>query len=326
MNKYASLMLSTGNISFLNPSFPNQAATCPIKENVVLESRQAIPKVYKDVLDYFMKKMEGSYYQIVGTFGISNTLYFSDIDVNLYSVINSIEQLYEHLKGLGDTGDTGYIYSDLKIGSEHFDKEDLYDDRLIHAVKSLQQDPKLIKHDIIFYDGAIYREASFFLMFRNDSNLAYLNLDRDIVSSIKEAFLEEMNDGNYMKAIKRLLSLSKATGNTTYVNKLMSFIDSDFNELSMINSGIDSLRMVKIYLDPVNEHIEDVIGELLFMYESARLKDMPTVSYASQVMSSNSEDEFANLVTTIRDTLNNDLANNMRCKGTDLMGIFSVIS
>lgn len=324
MNSYASLMLASKNISGLVVSgdIPER---CPIKQNFELESRQVIPNVYKDVLNYFMEKMDGSYYEIVGTFGISNTLYFSDIDVNLYTVISSIELLYERLKSLGNTDDTGYIYSDLKIGSEHFDKEDLYDDRLIHAVKSLVNDPKVIKHDIIFYDGDIYREASFFLMFRNDSELAYLNLDRNIVSSIKESFMEEMYAGNFMKAIKRLLSLSKATGNTTFVNKLMYYIDSEYNQLSMIISGIDSLRLVKLYLDPYNEHIDDVIKELLYMYESTKLNGMPIVSEVSDILYSNSEDGYAMLITSMKDILNNDLANNMRCKGTDLMGIYNVM-
>lgn len=301
---------------------PLKSQTCEIKNNEQLETREIIPSVYKKVIEYFKSKMSGSYVDIVGTFGISNTTVFSDIDLNLYSTITSINQLYEHLKSLGDTGKTGYIYSDLKIGNVHFTKKDLQYEYFRDVVFNLPNDPQVIKHDIIFYDGEIYREASFFLLFRNDSNLAYLNLDRDVINSLKESFMEEYNKGNYMKAIKRLLSLCKAVGNQTFISKLLYYIDSEYNELSMILSGMDTLRMVIFYLDPNDKHIEDCITNLLYLYESINIKGLPILSYVRDALYSSDENDYINLIDGIRSTLNLNLANNLQCKNIKLMNIY----
>lgn len=308
---------------FINYLSPDQSS-CPISESNELDTRDYIPSVYKDVLKYFMESVNGSYYEIVGTFNISNTLYFSDIDVNLYSVINSLEHLYKSLSSLGDTGDTGYIYSDLKINNEHYDKNDIKSDIFRDIIMSLSG-PTLIKHDVIFFDNNIYREASFFLLFRNDSNLTYLNTNRDVITSLKESFLEEINQKNYMKAIKRLLSLSKATGNKTYIGKLLYYIDSKYNMFSMIISGIDCLRIVRFYIGGDEDDIENCINNLMYLYETLNIKEIITTSSLNSSLRSVSEDMYLSVIYDLKNALNNDLSNNLQCKKMNLMNIYNTM-
>lgn len=298
---------------------------CQLTKNDELSEREYIPNVYKDVIEYFKRKMMASLYQIVGTFGISNTLYYSDIDINLYTKIGTLDLLYSCLKSLGDTEETGYIYSDLKIGDEHFEKDELDSERFIKTINDLIMYPKQIKHDIIFYDGSIYREASFFLEFMNDSNLIGLNVIREVVPSLRESFLLEYESGNYIKSIKRLLSLSKALKNNTYIDELLQYIDSEYNLLSMILSGIDCLRLVKIHLDPEDEDIDNVINELLFLYESIRMNNLPSAIHVWEVLNSNSDDLYVDLIYTIKRVLNNNLGNNMVCRKIDLMHIYQAL-
>jgi hypothetical protein len=318
-------MLNMNGTGLIQSNQEYKGSTCQMTRNDELNERQILPNIYKDVIEYFKEKMFGSYIKIVGTFGISNTLYYSDIDLNLYSKIGSLDLLYTSLQSLRDTGDTGYIYSDLKIGNEHFDKDELDSERFIKTLNDLVLYPKLIKHDIIFYDGSIYREASFFLEFTNDSDLRDLNIKREVVPSIREAFLLEYESGNYIKSIKRLLSLSKALNNNKFIDELLQYIDSEYNLLSMILSGIDCLRLVKMHLDPEDEDIDNVTNELLFLYESIRMKDLPSVSNVRNVLYSTSDDLYVNLIDNIKHVLNNNLGNNMLCRKIDLMTIFRAL-
>lgn len=298
---------------------------CDIEDNERLEPRERIPAKYEKVIDYFKSRMRGSRVEILGTFSMANTLYFSDLDCNLYTNISSIDELYNHLRNLGDTGDTGYIYSDLKIGTEHFTAKELLTDKLAIAVNGLFAAPKLIKHDIIFYDGDLFREASFFLIFNQNSYLKMLNVSRDIVGSLRASFIEEFTARNYMKAIKRLLSLSKARGNQLYVPQLLYYIDSEYNRLSMIISSIECLGLVKLALDPSNPNIPDAISNVLFMFESIRIKGLMTVPSVKMALISMSDSEYVRLVDTLKRQLNNSLAENMACKKINLMLIFKNI-
>jgi len=104
----------------------------------------------------------------------------------------------------------------------------------------LFNDKSLFKIDIVSYVNERFIEFSNIFEFRY-SNGVNINAEKaDDLQSLKEDMKEQYYNKNYMKAIKRLFSISKIEDNKELANTLLDIINSDAGKLSQVKSNIDT--------------------------------------------------------------------------------------
>lgn len=303
------------------------------KQTYGIQQRKHLTETQNNVIKYFCNKFKTDRYEILGTF--QSNLVYSDIDLNITTSIRSLRDLYDILSSLPQKikiDDFHYVYADLKISSEHFSEDEIYNnrDKLKNSIMKLKDKSGIIKHDILYFDpnSGFFREASAFVFF--DGKYAGLISERDIVGSLIESYNENMDDGNYVKAAKRLYSLTKAVGNPipeNIMNKIFKLLTSVYNQMSIMISCIDTMRILLFHtIDNGMDHYINISKQTII--EEMQTLDINIdidMNYVSSVLENGTEDMYINLIDNIRNINNEKTKEFMVCSGIDLNRIFDVV-
>jgi len=106
--------------------------------------------------------------------------------------------------------------------------------------------PALTKVDVIgMVQNSRYTDFSVIYEFIRDGRVLNPtpNTENEITDSLSQSVLAYLRDGNYFKALKRVLSLSRLKG-TRKQDKIVDVLNSDLGLVSMVISDIDTLLFI----------------------------------------------------------------------------------
>lgn len=175
------------------------------------KNKKAVKTFYKQKLKENLIS-ETTYYTILSL--LKNTLKLEEYCKNLYKLRWKYEDI---MNGFINVSNNRKIYFN-----------DLFENK------------SLFKIDIVSYVNERLIEFSNIFEFRY-SNGVDINAEKvDDLQSLKEDMKEQYYNKNYMKAIKRLFSISKIEDNKELANTLLDIINSDAGKLSQVKANIDT--------------------------------------------------------------------------------------
>jgi hypothetical protein len=265
------------------------------------------PKYYtdreKETLDLVTVKSDDTDIEPVGSFTFSIQKYPSDIDVNEFISVTTIE---DFLKNFRDTISKialsyrkGYYFSDFKCGkiedeALHWSMEEIFrgykkvtighKTKSINIIDALKQE-SIVKLDIISVDYNRIMEASaFFVIYVNDeaTNISDKFFEEYIDNIRKD--VQKYKDIKPFKSVKRLWSLSRIEKNTKVLRDLSGLINSNISLLGQISADLETMYILfEKYMDDIK--IIDVNKKKLVLIVDSLIKKLSNIDDITKITS-----------------------------------------
>ena len=250
-------------------------------------------------------------YKIIGSSVNKLIEYHSDYDLNEYIESKKYEKIYNRFKIIFKKAklDKNVFITDFKCGE--INNEPIrwsYDDIIkgykdnVSFIEALKN-PKVCKLDIIVLIDNKLTEITNNYFFIKDEEPIHVKME-----SLKNDYEKLINEGNYMKALKRLYSINKITNKANKLNKvILQILNSDLGLLSKCRSDLD---IVLLYIDnkwrPYDVNV--VLHNLqLIKYELSGV--IMENNFSSKIDNIKNNDNLINSIKNIRDIIYNYINN-----------------
>jgi hypothetical protein len=260
----------------------------------ILKKRKRFSKDVKNVFELITFNMRNT--DIMGSAGLSSQKYFSDYD--LFEVVfrdyNDFESVYkDFLKMIDDIEKSGFVYfQDFKLGvdnnnnSLHWSLEEIK-----HSFKDIKykntvqrkyfinalKDKSLIKLDVSAFINNVFVEFSNIYDIHYDKKTFLPNI-KDIIISLKIDMIDLLQQGQYMKYLKRLFTVSKLERNYDILKPLTNLFNSKYGKMYKLASQIKTILTMKQVgydlEDRYKKAVETINTELEPKYQIADIKDL----------------------------------------------------
>jgi hypothetical protein len=190
-------------------------------------------------------KFKNNKIKLGGSAGLKSQLYSGDYDF-ISIVINkkyTMKDIYNEFKKIlkdviYKTNNIHTYFIEFKIQFKNGDKikinsiDDITENNFInYKLDNIEY----FKIDLVAYIYGYFKEISCIYNFNNN-----ISSKKDNLKSLEKDYNEYFKEGNYYKALKRLMAIEKIKNNKNEVIKLTNFFNSKIGELYMINSEIDA--------------------------------------------------------------------------------------
>jgi hypothetical protein len=253
-------------------------------------------KLYKKSINDIAKLMSvESKVNMVGSASIKKNIYYGDYDLfekvegpSKSSVYAHFKSLFYHVRQLPKI-----VITDFKIG----DKRWSYDDIMNKENDGMGFDDALnikgiIKLDIIaLINNRFYEITEVYQMcFNGKCNMEY---KKDvIIKDLVDEYKLKTNEGNYMKALKKMYSIIKIKNNNDpKLNVLLEYFNSAIGLLYRNKSELETILIVidndKFTLDDVRSTLEEI---------KEQVSAFPVPNYLEEIIKKKTKKEMTKLI------------------------------
>ena len=253
-------------------------------------------KLFKKSINDIAKLMSvESKVNMVGSASIKKNIYYSDYDLFEKVEGHSKSSIYAHFKSLfyHVSKLDKIVITDFKIG----DKRWSYDDIMSKEKDGMSFDDALnikgiIKLDIIaLINGRFYEITEVYQMcFNGKCNIEYKK--DEIIKDLVDEYKLKTNEGNYMKALKKMYSIIKIKKpNDPKLDVLLDYFNSPIGLLYRNKSELETLSIVldndKFTLDDVRSSLESI---------KEQVSAFPVPNYLEEIIKKKTKKEMTKLI------------------------------
>ena len=253
-------------------------------------------KLFKESINDIAKLMSvESKVNMVGSASVKKNIYYSDYDLFEKVEGHSKSSVYAHFKSLfyHVSKLDKIVITDFKIG----DKRWSYDDIMSKEKDGMSFDDALnikgiIKLDIIaLINGRFYEITEVYQMcFNGKCNIEYKK--DEIIKDLVDEYKLKTNEGNYMKAIKKMYSIIKIKNpNDPKLDVLLEYFNSPIGLLYRNKSELETLSIV---LDNDKFNLDDVRFSLESIKE--QVSAFPVPNYLEEIIKKKTKKEMTKLI------------------------------
>ena len=253
-------------------------------------------KLFKKSINDIAKLMSvESKVNMVGSASVKKNIYYSDYDLFEKVEGHSKSSVYAHFKSLfyHVSKLDKIVITDFKIG----DKRWTYDDIMSKEKDGMSFDDALnikgiIKLDIIaLINGKFYEITEVYQMcFNGKCNIEYKK--DEIIKDLVDEYKLKTNEGNYMKALKKMYSIIKIKNpNDPKLDVLLEYFNSPIGLLYRNKSELETLSIVldndKFTLDDVRSSLESI---------KEQVSAFPVPNYLEEIIKKKNKKEMTKLI------------------------------
>lgn len=196
-----------------------------------------------------MLKFNNEQLIIKGSYSIKNIYYYGDVD--LFSPINdryNIDEIYNvFLSILNDVCSNPFTYFiEFKIQQNNGNKTKYYD---IQQFKTkFKKDFKNVEYckiDLVVFVDYIFLEMSCIYQFHSKKS--------NYIDDIKSDVIEQADDGNYFKALKRMFLIAVANNDYNNVQKLINVFNSPLGKKYALLSNMKAIQLIMAMYPELDE-------------------------------------------------------------------------
>jgi len=253
-------------------------------------------KLFKKSINDIAKLMSvESKVNMVGSASVKKNIYYSDYDLFEKVEGHSKSSVYAHFKSLfyHVSKLDKIVITDFKIG----DKRWTYDDIMSKQKDEMSFDDALnikgiIKLDIIaLINGRFYEITEVYQMcFNGKCNIEYKK--DEIIKDLVDEYKLKTNEGNYMKALKKMYSIIKIKNpNDPKLDVLLDYFNSPIGLLYRNKSELETLSIV---LDNDKFNLDDVRFSLESIKE--QVSAFPVPNYLEEIIKKKTKKEMTKLI------------------------------
>lgn len=249
----------------------------------------------KSINDIAMLMSVESKVNMVGSASIKKAIYYGDYDLFERVEGHSKSSVYAHFKSLFYHVNKlpKIVITDFKIG----DKRWSYDDIMIKEKDGMSFDDALnvkgiIKLDIIALINSRFYEITevYQMCFNGKCNMDYKK--DEIIKDLVDEYKLKTNEGNYMKALKKMYSIIKIKNiNDPKLDVLLNYFNSPIGLLYRNKSELETLLIVldndKFTLDDVRMSLESI---------KEQVSAFPVPNYLEEIIKKKTKKEMTKLI------------------------------
>ena len=249
----------------------------------------------KSINDIAMLMSVESKVNMVGSASIKKAIYYGDYDLFERVEGHSKSSVYAHFKSLFYHVNKlpKIVITDFKIG----DKRWSYDDIMIKEKDGMSFDDALnmkgiIKLDIIALINSRFYEITevYQMCFNEKCNMDYKK--DEIIKDLVDEYKLKTNEGNYMKALKKVYSIIKIKNiNDPKLDVLLNYFNSPIGLLYRNKSELETLLIVldndKFTLDDVRMSLESI---------KEQVSAFPVPNYLEEIIKKKTKKEMTKLI------------------------------
>lgn len=249
----------------------------------------------KSINDIAMLMSVESKVNMVGSASIKKAIYYGDYDLFERVEGHSKSSVYAHFKSLFYHVNKlpKIVITDFKIG----DKRWSYDDIMSKEKDGMSFDDALnvkgiIKLDIIALINSRFYEITevYQMCFNGKCNMDYKK--DEIIKDLVDEYKLKTNEGNYMKALKKMYSIIKIKNiNDPKLDVLLNYFNSPIGLLYRNKSELETLLIVldndKFTLDDVRMSLESI---------KEQVSAFPVPNYLEEIIKKKTKKEMTKLI------------------------------
>ena len=249
----------------------------------------------KSINDIAMLMSVESKVNMVGSASIKKAIYYGDYDLFERVEGHSKSSVYAHFKSLFYHVNKlpKIVITDFKIG----DKRWSYDDIMSKEKEGMSFDDALnvkgiIKLDIIALINSRFYEITevYQMCFNGKCNMDYKK--DEIIKDLVDEYKLKTNEGNYMKALKKMYSIIKIKNiNDPKLDVLLNYFNSPIGLLYRNKSELETLLIVldndKFTLDDVRMSLESI---------KEQVSAFPVPNYLEEIIKKKTKKEMTKLI------------------------------
>ena len=249
----------------------------------------------KSINDIAMLMSVESKVNMVGSASIKKAIYYGDYDLFERVEGHSKSSVYAHFKSLFYHVNKlpKIVITDFKIG----DKRWSYDDIMSKEKDGMSFDDALnvkgiIKLDIIALINSRFYEITevYQMCFNGKCNIDYKK--DEIIKDLVDEYKLKTNEGNYMKALKKMYSIIKIKNiNDPKLDVLLNYFNSPIGLLYRNKSELETLLIVldndKFTLDDVRMSLESI---------KEQVSAFPVPNYLEEIIKKKTKKEMTKLI------------------------------
>ena len=249
----------------------------------------------KSINDIAMLMSVESKVNMVGSASIKKAIYYGDYDLFERVEGHSKSSVYAHFKSLFYHVNKlpKIVITDFKIG----DKRWSYDDIMSKEKEGMSFDDALnvkgiIKLDIIALINSRFYEITevYQMCFNGKCNIDYKK--DEIIKDLVDEYKLKTNEGNYMKALKKMYSIIKIKNiNDPKLDVLLNYFNSPIGLLYRNKSELETLLIVldndKFTLDDVRMSLESI---------KEQVSAFPVPNYLEEIIKKKTKKEMTKLI------------------------------